>query len=71
MRYQAKWKTDTGEIKTEILESDSWATAVNTVAGYQNLSEVLRVRNVIDVPPYEPVEVKRYKKSAWEKQAGY
>ena len=73
MRYHAKFRVRSGEIKTQLVNGECWADAVNHLLELPNVIEVCSVRNLRDVGFDEQVSLVEsrcfnQKKSNWEKQ---
>jgi hypothetical protein len=56
MRYQAKFKVGGREVKTQLINGENWADAVNTLLDRPNVVEVLSVKNLRDVPLSEHLQ---------------
>jgi len=67
MRYQTKYKNEVGEIITQLVDGDSWATVVNNLISLQDVAEVVSVRNLRDMPLSESVQTKLRKRSTWDR----
>jgi len=67
MRYQTKYKNEVGEIITQLVDGDSWATVVNNLISLQDVAEVVSVRNLRDMSLSEPVQTKLRKRSTWDR----
>jgi hypothetical protein len=55
MRYQGKFKT--GEVKSQLVNGESWIEAVNHLLESPNIAEILSVKNLRDVPLSEQISL--------------
>jgi hypothetical protein len=67
MRYQTKYKSDGGVIKTELVDGLSWSDVVNHLITLPDVAEIVSVKNLRDVPLSEPVQTRTRKRSTWDR----
>jgi hypothetical protein len=57
MRYQARFKSRWGEVKTQLVNGESWIDAVNHVLDFQNVTEIISVKNLKEIPLSEQISL--------------
>jgi hypothetical protein len=57
MRFQAKFSVGGGEVKSQLVNGESWVDAVNTLLDRPNVKEIFSVRNLKDVPLNEQISL--------------